>query len=473
MKRTIKLTESELENIVKWVMEQDTPTNYLFKSEYIPEDKSIIASYYVLGETDKFWDVLNIVEREDRNSVWADSSKVYRYYPRKSKLPKSQVQQLEEIGNTGFFVFRIPYWLFKKDPGLEVKRIEGPKRFSYPDFKTAEDVVGFDVLEPVLLALGADPNKVKGLGINLQHQKNPKPKDTPTVNTETQPFNITKKSGPEHLQEDRQKLANREKLANQYDESDFVEPVYLLFRKWLQDENIQFRKGTPFSTLWRTYVNDFRKYYGLEPSHLRYQTPRLFSTGKDLYLNGVIDLESLVSDEKITEKYSKQLDWFLSNLPQIDGVTYQILEPSEHTLELNANIDIPKIMKSDEVFDLEDFFDNFKDFLKNYLNIEQGSIVEGDYRLRTSTNIVGEDVFQKEINKIIKPFIRKVVKEEAKREINKIVVEWKSDLPTIKVHLNYLKPVGGLPRQDAEDLVKEKLSNAGYGKNLTNNLRLV
>ena len=53
------------------------------------------------------------------------------------------------------------------------------------------------------------------------------------------------------------------------------------------------------------------------------------------------------------------------------------------------------------------------------------------------------------------------------------MVDWKADMPRIKVHLNYLKPVGALQRSDAEDLVKEKLSNAGYGKNLTNNLRLV
>jgi hypothetical protein len=465
MKRTIKLTESELENIVKLVMEQDAPINYLFKSEYIPEDKSIIASYYVLGETDKFWDVLNIVEREDRGSVWADDAKVYKYYPRKTKLPKSQVQQIEEIGNTGFFVFRIPYWLYRKDPSLEIKRIEGKKRFLYTDFKTAEDVVGFDVLEPVLLALGADPNKVKGLGINLQHQKNPKPKDLPTMNNE--------KTGPEPIQEDRQKLANREKLANQYDESDFIEPVYLLFRKWLQDENIQFKKGTPFSTLWRTYLNDFRKYYGLDPLRAYYHTPKLFTTAKELYLNGVIDLESLVSDEKITEKYSKQLDWFLSNLPQIDGVTYQILEPSEHTLVFDVSIDLPKIVKSDEIVDVDNFFNNFRDFLKNYLNIQQGSIVEGDYRMDKYTNVLGNDGFLKEINKIIKPFIRKVVKEEAKRDITKIVVDWKNDIPTIKVHLNYLKPVGSLHTRDAEDLVKEKLSNQGYGKNLTNNIKLV
>ena len=465
MKRTIKLTESELENIVKLVMEQDAPVNYLFKSEYIAEDKSIIASYYVLGETDKFWDVLNIVEREDRGSVWADDARVYKYYPRKTKLPKSQVQQIEEIGNTGFFVFRIPYWLYKKDPSLEIKRIEGKKRFLYTDFKTAEDVVGFDVLEPVLLALGADPNKVKGLGINLQHQKNPKPKDLPTMNNE--------KTGPEPIQEDRQKLANREKLANQYDESDFIEPVYLLFRKWLQDENIQFKKGTPFSTLWRTYLNDFRKYYGLDPLRAYYHTPKLFTTAKELYLNGVIDLESLVSDEKITEKYSKQLDWFLSNLPQIDGVTYQILEPSEHTLVFDVSIDLPKIVKSDEIVDVDNFFNNFRDFLKNYLNIQQGSIVEGDYRMDKYTNVLGNDGFLKEINKIIKPFIRKVVKEEAKRDITKIVVDWKNDIPTIKVHLNYLKPVGSLHTRDAEDLVKEKLSNQGYGKNLTNNIKLV
>jgi hypothetical protein len=160
----------------------------------------------------------------------------------------------------------------------------------------------------------------------------------------------------------------------------------------------------------------------------------------------------------------------LSNLPQIDGVTYQILEPSEHTLSLYVSIDLPKIMKSDEIVDVDDFFNNFRDFLKKYLNIEQGSIVEGDYRMYKTTNVLGEDVFKKEIDKIIKPFIRKVVREEAKRDITKIVVDWKGEMPTIKVHLNYLKPTGALGRAETENLVKEKLSNGGYGKNLVNNL---
>jgi hypothetical protein len=452
------------EKTLRLIIEQAQGGNPLFKTNYDPETKKLSASYYLIDETDKFWEVINIIEREQKNIEWADGAKSYKFLYKRIRLPKSQVLNKGEIENTGYHIFEIPYWLFSKQSDLEVKRIEGNKRFANTSQEIFERGLPLSDIEMAMKPLGGDLEKLEKVKKNVELLKNPKPTEKPDVMGKASPFNITKKSGPEHLQEDRQKLAS------QYDESDFVEPVYLLFRKWLQDENIQFKKGTPFSTLWKTYVNDFRRHYGLKPlSH--HQIPRLFPTGKELYLNGVIDLESLISDEKITEKYPKQLDWFLSNLPQIDGVTYQILEPSEHTLALSVSIDLPKIMKSDETVDVDNFFNNFRDFLKKYLNIEQGSIVEGDYRMYKTTNVLGEDVFKKEIDKVIKPFIRKVVREEAKREITKIVVDWKGEMPKIKVHLNYLKPTGALGRAETEDLVKEKLSNGGYGKNLVNNLR--
>jgi hypothetical protein len=455
------------EKTLRLIIEQAQGGNPLFKTNYDPETKKLSASYYLIDETDKFWEVINIIEREQKNIEWADGAKSYKFLYKRIRLPKSQVLNKGEIENTGYHIFEIPYWLFSKQSDLEVKRIEGNKRFANTSQEIFERGLPLSDIEMAMKPLGGDLEKLEKVKNNVELLKNPKPIERPEVMGKASTFNITKKSGPEHLQEDRQKLAS------QYDESDFVEPVYLLFRKWLQDENIQFKKGTPFSTLWKTYVNDFRGYYGLEPVRLHYQTPRLFNTGKELFLNGVIDLESLISDEKITEKYSKQLDWFLSNLPQIDGVTYQILEPSEHTLFFDVSIDLPKIVKSDEIVDVDNFFNNFRDFLKNYLNIQQGSIVEGDYRMHKNTNVLGNDVFLKEINKIIKPFIRKVVKEEAKRDISKIVVDWKGEIPTIKVYLNYLKPTGSLQRGEAEALVKERLSNMGYGKNLTYNVKFV
>jgi hypothetical protein len=71
-------------------------------------------------------------------------------------LDLGNAMMVEEIGNTGYFIFKIPYWLYKKESNMQVKRLEGKKRFVQPDIKGIEDVVPFQVLEPAMEAIGAD-----------------------------------------------------------------------------------------------------------------------------------------------------------------------------------------------------------------------------------------------------------------------------------------------------------------------------
>ena len=133
MKKVVKLTESDLEKLVQRILEEEggNQPDFLFKTEYNPNDKSITASYYLLGENDRTWDLLNIQEKERMSAVWGDDAKVYTYQPVVFKLPKSQAMMVEEIGNTGYFIFKIPYWLYKKNvEGLGIKRSLVKKRLS-------------------------------------------------------------------------------------------------------------------------------------------------------------------------------------------------------------------------------------------------------------------------------------------------------------------------------------------------------
>ena len=117
MKKVVKLTESDLEKLVQRILEEDgtNQPDFLLNTQYNPNDKSITTSYYLLGENDRTWELLNIQERERIGSVWADDAKVYTYQPTVFKLPKSQALMVEEIGNTGYFIFKISYLLYKKE----------------------------------------------------------------------------------------------------------------------------------------------------------------------------------------------------------------------------------------------------------------------------------------------------------------------------------------------------------------------
>jgi hypothetical protein len=455
MKKVVKLTESELENIVKLVMEQSSPIDYLFKSEYIPEDKSIIASYYVLGETDKFWDVLNIIEKEDNRTVWADDAKVYRYYPRKTKLPKSQVQQSEEIGNTGFFVFRIPYWLYRKDPSLEIKRIEGKKRFLYTDFKTGEDVVGFDILEPVLLALGADPNKVKSLGVNLHYQKNPKPKDTPTVNTQVQPFNITKKSGPERFTDKNLDNMNESSNLDDYDELDFSDAFFTVFKQWLNDSHPEAPSKAPLSYYIKKYGSEFADTYEISQRLIPYRS------GMELVRNGVFTLGSMRPEVKFTEKYEKTIPWLTSQFKN-EYTDIEIKEDEPYNLDVTLIYDIPQYFKTDDtITPLRNQKNSFINLLETYFGVDTGSPELGELKVKFNS-------FHKDEETWIKKEFTKLKKEIRKEfpAIQRIVIKTSGSSPSPDVSF-YRDYRSSNFRDTNVDRIREFFEQKGYGKALT------
>ena len=103
-----------------------------YKSIYNPDDKSYIAAYKIIDDSsDKFLEVLNIHENEvDRNFM--DGKETYEISIHKFKLPKSQIEILDDnTGFEGFKFIQIPYWLVKKDPTqYKIKRLNKKKRLS-------------------------------------------------------------------------------------------------------------------------------------------------------------------------------------------------------------------------------------------------------------------------------------------------------------------------------------------------------
>lgn len=103
-----------------------------YNSTYIAEDKAVIGAYYVREIYEKSLILLNLQETEFKDRMTLSGSSVYWLSPFMIRLPLSQVQILSDVmGKENFKYVKIPYWLFKKNPGLDIKRIKGKKIMSF------------------------------------------------------------------------------------------------------------------------------------------------------------------------------------------------------------------------------------------------------------------------------------------------------------------------------------------------------
>ena len=99
-----------------------------YKGVYEPETKSYVGSYLVGEETPKQLEVYNIIEKPDRDAIFVSNHVPYSMSLHKAMLPISQIEILGDVpGKEGFKFIRIPYWLFKKDDGLRIQRLNEKK----------------------------------------------------------------------------------------------------------------------------------------------------------------------------------------------------------------------------------------------------------------------------------------------------------------------------------------------------------
>jgi hypothetical protein len=132
---------------------KNTETPNFYKSVFKEDDKSYIAAYKIIDDSsNKFIEVLNIQENEV-GRMFFDKKETYVISIYKFRLPKSQINILDDdTGFEGFKFIKIPYWLVKKDPQqYKIKRLNKKKRlankYNYPvdDLlnKVDDDVVDY------------------------------------------------------------------------------------------------------------------------------------------------------------------------------------------------------------------------------------------------------------------------------------------------------------------------------------------
>lgn len=464
MKKVVKLTESDLEKLVQRILEEEggNQPDFLFKTEYNPNDKSITASYYLLGENDRTWDLLNIQEKERMSAVWGDDAKVYTYQPVVFKLPKSQALMVEEIGNTGYFIFKIPYWLYKKEPKMSVRRLEGKKRFVQPDIKGIEDVVPYEVLEPAMLAIGSDMKKLKGMKVAFDDYKNPKkpvkPEDKPGYVPST--FgNIKKLSGPERLMGNNLDNINESSMLGNYDDFDFSDAFFTVFKQWLNDTHPEAPSKAPLSYYIKKYGSEFADTYGISPRLIPNRS------GMELVKTGVFTLGSMRPEVKFTEKYKKALPWLKDQFKN-DYTDIEIEEDEPYNLDVTIIYDIPQYLKTDDTVNRLRDQHSFIKLLETYFGVEIGSPELGELKVNFRSIHKDEETWIK------KEFAK--LKKEIRVEfpaIQRIMIKTNrnSQTPQVNFYRDYDHPDY---RKANKDNIKEFFQKKGYGEGLTREFRV-
>lgn len=193
----IILTESQLKRVV----ESEGEVDNFYRGEYNPDSKKLSGYYYLSNEKNDSYQIVNAKELI-RPEVWANGKKVYILKIHEFKLPKKFVDKLEEHPTKkGYFKFDLPYWLYKKENDLEIKRIPTDyKKFKQIyDLETLKKLTDPKVVE-ALDGLDTDEGLVRQMQMNYENLVNPKKSEvTPSKDSDWVWRGIRKKSGPEHL----------------------------------------------------------------------------------------------------------------------------------------------------------------------------------------------------------------------------------------------------------------------------------
>lgn len=127
------------------------------KATYLSDERAIIAAYFITKQNEKSIEILNIKEFATDTATFMDNARPYSVTFHKGTLPTSQIAILGEVPEReGFFYVKVPYWLYKENPELNIKRIVG-------DFHHMKrlDLRDFSLRNSELMSNFKDPNVIK------------------------------------------------------------------------------------------------------------------------------------------------------------------------------------------------------------------------------------------------------------------------------------------------------------------------
>jgi hypothetical protein len=113
-----------------------------YKSKYIEDEKSIICAYYVDKIDDRSITIINLQENEMEDRVSLAGNIFYWVNPVIVRIATSQLEIISDVpGKENYKFVKIPYWLYKRNRGLEIKRINKTKNLSYIKSQVNKDFI--------------------------------------------------------------------------------------------------------------------------------------------------------------------------------------------------------------------------------------------------------------------------------------------------------------------------------------------
>ena len=103
-----------------------------YKSIYIESEKSVVASYFISYMSESLIEIVNIQENEIKEYTFISGKAPYWIMPHTIKISPSQIEIIsDDETKPGYKFIKMPYWLFKRNSGFEIKRLECEKNLTY------------------------------------------------------------------------------------------------------------------------------------------------------------------------------------------------------------------------------------------------------------------------------------------------------------------------------------------------------
>lgn len=201
-----------------------------------------------------------------------------------------------------------------------------------------------------------------------------------------------------------------------FDEIDYLDAFIYLFRNWVSNKLGEDAKKMPFSLLLREYGEKFLKdslgdkFKGLVNNReLSFSKFGLIELGRKLIEADAHKLPSLRSEQKFTEKFKKQIPFFVERLGLPEWVTLEFIESSPYYLHIVIHIDFEPFLKSEIKIDRGKIQTELSDYFKNFLGVNFQRASHGGLQLTSTVSLDGVDEWVTNVlNKKIKKDIKKM-----------------------------------------------------------------
>lgn len=252
-----------------------------------------------------------------------------------------------------------------------------------------------------------------------------------------------------------------------YDEEDYVEVFFKYFRPWVKKKHGDEIGEYPFSYLAKKYMSEFVSDHQMNPNEIVFSYSNTMrnagSVGKQFVKQGKHKLPSLRSQVMFTEKYKKQLSFFIEKLELPDFLKIVLTEKTPYNLSIRLNVDWNKLIKyqGDKIFRPSDIENELQKRIKNFLGVELGNPTHGKLSITFDKEYLGvEEWVKKTLNKDIKKKIKELPKSNI---LHAVKFETFGSHLGGQLKLSFKSWTG---RNDFTKSVKELLQQMGYNTNI-------